>query len=105
MLLDPNEPLFVFGDLNMDLKSIKGLDLAQFLVRNGLKNFVNEHTRVCRSFYKDKKKHITSKTLIDVIICNQDKIIDNKVIGCPFSDHKFLVAALDFSQIKKKNSY
>ncbi len=51
MLLDPNEPLFVFGDLNMDLKSIKGLDLAQFLVRNGLKNFVNEQTRVCRSFY------------------------------------------------------
>jgi hypothetical protein len=42
MLLDPTEPLFIFGDLNMDLKSIKGLDLAHFLIINGLKNFVNE---------------------------------------------------------------
>jgi hypothetical protein len=37
MLLDLREPLFIFVDLNMDLKSIKGLDLAHFLMRNGLK--------------------------------------------------------------------
>jgi K+-transporting ATPase c subunit len=35
-----------------------------------------------------------------IIISNQDKVIDNKVIGCPFSDHKFLVAALDLSKSK-----
>ena len=51
MLLDPREPLFIFGDLNMDLKGTKGIDLANFLIRNDLKNFVNEHTRVCWSFF------------------------------------------------------
>ena len=100
MLLDPREQLYIFGDLNMDLKSIKGIDLTNFLIRNDLKNFVNEHTRVCRSFYKDKKKYQTSKSLIDVCISNHDKVVDVKVIGCPFSDHKFLVAALDFKKSK-----
>ena len=100
LLLDPREPLYTFGDLNMDLRSSKGNDLANFLMRNDLKNFVNEHTRVCRSYYKDKKKYQTSKSLIDVCISNQDKIIDIKVIGCPFSDHKFLVAAIDLSRTK-----
>ena len=84
----------------MDLRSSKGNDLANFLMRNDLKNFVNEHTRVCRSYYKEKKKYQTSKSLIDVCISNQDKIIDIKVIGCPFSDHKFLVAAIDLSRTK-----
>ena len=100
LLLDPREPLFIFGDLNMDLRSSKGLDLANFLLRNDLKNFVNEHTRVCRSYYKDKKKFQTSKSLIDVCISNQNKVTGVKVIGCPFSDHKFLVAALDLSRAK-----
>ena len=100
LLLDPREPLFIFGDLNMDLRSSKGIDLLNFLIRNDLKNFVNEHTRVCRSYYKEKKKFQTSKSLIDVCISNQNKVTDIKVIGCPFSDHKFLVAALDFSRAK-----
>ena len=101
LLLDPDIPLFIIGDLNMDLKSIKGFDLAQFLVRNDLKNFINEHTRVSRCFYKEKNKYQTSKTLIDVIIHNQDKVIDTNVIPCPFSDHKFIIAALEISQTKK----
>jgi hypothetical protein len=79
LLLDPREPLFIFGDLNMDLRSSKVLDLANFLLRNDLKNFVNEHTRVCRRY--DKKKFQTSKSLIDVCIANQNKVTDVKVIG------------------------
>jgi len=59
----------------MDQKSIRGADLLNFLFRNNLKNSVEQHTRVCRSYYKDRKKFQTSKTLIDVIISNQeDKI-------------------------------
>ena len=100
MLLDPSEPLFIVGDLNMDLRSTKGIDLRDFLIRNELKNFVNQHTRVCRSYYKKKKKYQTSKTLIDVIIHNQNRILETKVIGCPFSDHKFIIAALDFTSTK-----
>ena len=72
LLLDPREPLYIIGDLNMDLKSIKGSDLGNFLIRNELNNFVNQHTRICRSYYKDKKKYQTSRTLIDVIISNID---------------------------------
>ena len=64
-----------------------------------MKNFVNQHTRVCRTYYK-KKKFQTSKTLIDVIIHNQDRIIGTNVIRCPFSDHKFIIAALDFNSTK-----
>ena len=100
MLLDQREPIFIFGDLNMDLKSIKGIDLANFLIRNDLKNFVKEHTRVCRSYYKEKKKYQTSKSLLDICISNIEKVIDIKVVGCPFSDHKFLLSALDFSKTK-----
>jgi len=38
LLLDPREPLLIFGDLNMDLRSSKGFDLLNFLVCNDLKN-------------------------------------------------------------------
>ena len=41
---------------SMDLKSIKGIDLVNFLIRNEYKNLVKEHTRVWRSFCKEKKK-------------------------------------------------
>ena len=54
MLLDPCESLFIVGDLNMDLRSVKGFDLKNFLIRNELKNYVEQHTRVCRSYYKKK---------------------------------------------------
>ena len=103
MLLEPFEPQFIVGDLNMDLRnSSKSADLHAFLTNYKLKNFVTEHTRIARNFYQKKKKVVVSKTLIDVIIHNQDKIIDTKVIGCPFSDHHFLIAALDFTPVKAK---
>ena len=104
-LLDPNEPLVVVGDLNMDLKSSEGNDLKDFLINNEMKNYVNVHTRIARTFYKKKQKYVESKTLIDVILQNQDKVIDTAVFGCPFSGHSFVIAALDFSSPKKKNSY
>ena len=53
--------------------------------------------------------------MIDVIISNLDPDLDSDnnsdnqqkkivtdVIGCPFSDHKFLIAAFDFNKIKFK---
>ena len=55
-LLDPNEPLVVVGDLNMDLKSSEGNDLKDFLINNEMKNYVNVHTRIARTFYKKKTK-------------------------------------------------
>jgi hypothetical protein len=100
LLLNPYEPLFIFGDLNMDLKSSKGNDLAKFMARNELKNFVDVYTRIFRKYYKETKDYKTSKTLIDVAIHNQKKIIETAAIGCPFSDHHFVIAALDFHSPK-----
>jgi hypothetical protein len=100
LLLNPYEPLFIFGDLNMDLKSSKGNDLAKFMSRNELKNFVDVYTRIFRKYYKETKDYKTSKTLIDVAIHNQKKIIETAAIGCPFSDHHFVIAALDFHSPK-----
>ena len=79
-LLNPDEPLFIVGDLNMDLKSNKGGELKEFLVDNNLKNFVNDYTRIARTFYKDKKEYIESKTLIDVILHNNDNVKNTSVL-------------------------
>ena len=80
----------------MDLKSKKGDYLKDFLVNNELKNFVSNYTRVCTNYYKKLRGYSTTKSLIDVIIHNQDKIIETKVFGCPFSDHSFVLTSLDF---------
>ena len=70
--MDNDDPFFLIGDLNMDLKSGQGADLKDYLLANDLKNFVNDYTRVSTSFYKKQKKSSTSKTLIDVVIHNQN---------------------------------
>jgi hypothetical protein len=80
----------------MDLKSLKGNDLVKLMARNELKNFFDVYTRIFRKYYKETKDYKTSKTLIDVVIHNQNKIIETTAIGCPFSDHHFVIAALDF---------
>ena len=100
MILDPSEPLFIVGDLNMDLFSNKGNDLKDFLLNNQLKNHVEQHTRVSRNFYEKKNKYVTSKTLIDVVLHNQNRVVKTEVIGCPFSDHSFVISALDFKPPK-----
>ena len=50
----------------MDLNSSEGNDLKDFLINNEMKNYVNVHTRIARTFYKKKQKYVESKTLIDV---------------------------------------
>ena len=101
LTLDPAEPIFIIGDLNMDLRSDEGIELKNFLINNDLKNFVNTHTRIERRFYKKRQKWIVSKTLIDVVIHNQNKIIETAVIGCPFSDHCFVISSLSSLSQKK----
>ena len=51
-------------------------------------------------FTKKKNKYITSKTLIDVAIHNGESLINTKVIGCPLSDHHFVIAALESNSPK-----
>ena len=51
---------------------------------------------------KKKGAFTTSKTLIDVIIHNEDMITDVSCIGCPFSDHHFVLASIDITLEKIK---
>lgn len=43
--LDSSLPLFIIGDLNIDLKSSKGKKLLRFMTGYNLSNFVDEYTR------------------------------------------------------------
>ncbi len=97
---DPTEPLFIVGDLNMDLLSSAGDDLKEFMISNELKNGVTEPTRTQTSFYKSDNEYRTSSTLIDVILHNQDLIEKTLVIDCPFSDHSFVISSLKIEKVK-----
>ena len=57
MLIDPSEHIFIFGDLNMDLKSKKGNRLRDFLSNNELKNYVNEYPESLEVIMKKKYIH------------------------------------------------
>ena len=99
--IDQNQPIFIIGDLNMDLKSKKGCNLMDFMDNNQLTNFVDKYTRTDTRFIKKKNKYVTSKSLIDVILHNKNQIIRTQTIGCPFSDHHFVLADLSFPQAKR----
>lgn len=47
-------------------------------------------------------KSTMSSTLIDVMIHNNNLITDSKVIGCPFSDHKFNVGSIKLDHCKRE---
>ena len=90
--LDVNTPLYIIGDLNMDLLKKESI-LVDFLMLNNLLNFVTKPTRIDRN---------GKKSLIDVIISNKDLVIETEVIPCSFvdevnrlSDHCFVAAELN----------
>ena len=68
--INPDEQLFIVGDLNMDLKSNKGINLLEWINNNAFTNEVHAYTRICTSFYEKTQSFKTSKTLIDVLIQN-----------------------------------
>jgi hypothetical protein len=90
-----NEPLFILGDLNMNIFkkdnfSNINIELSDFINNNILRNYVNKPTRIA-TIEKNGIKEQT-ETLIDVIVHNEDLISDCDVIDCPYSDHCFVVA-------------
>ena len=80
----------------MDLLSAKGDHLKEFMSLMNLTNNVDEPTRI--AFYKNKvnKTVRTTKTNIDNVITNGDYVKSTQVLGCPFSDHMFVIAKLNF---------
>lgn len=59
--MDNDDPFFLIGDLNMDLKSKVGDDLKNYLLDNDLINYVNDFTRICTSYYTKKKSQQLQK--------------------------------------------
>ena len=98
--LDRSLPLFIIGDLNIDLKSSKGQKLLQFMKSNDLSNFVDDYTRVASKYNNNINEFTISRSLIDVIIHNKNIISKTKVVPCPFSDHCFVIAELTLQRAK-----
>jgi len=81
-----NSKLFILGDLNHNLLNTNGTNLISLLSTYGFTNHVSNPTRIT-------KKH---QSLIDVFFSNHsDFIHSTEVIGCPFSDHSFVLTALN----------
>ena len=104
---DLSKPLFIVGDLNVDLlkqsdKYIndKGILLQEFLSNYNLKNAVAKATRIASYKNKINGEIRTSTSLIDVLLYNSDLIQKTSIIGCPFSDHHFVLASIKLKPTK-----
>jgi hypothetical protein len=100
--LDLNEPIFIVGDLNLDILqnytngyvTEKGLLLREFMDNYNLKCPILYPTRVADYHNKISGITRTSRSLIDVILHNQDLIDEIIMLDCPFSDHKMLLSSI-----------
>jgi hypothetical protein len=97
---DTNEPIIIVGDFNINQAKTTGQCLNEFLENNGLKTVVASPTRLCVNKYKVNGSEADSSTLIDHLIVNEEQSIVCEVIGCPFSDHKFVLGAIEFDYVK-----
>ena len=97
-------PLFVIGDLNIDLKSAKGQDFIRYMQNYDLHNHVKEYTRMASRYIKEKDTYSLSKSLIDVIFHNNSFINNTLVVPCPFSDHCFVLADLSLPSVLETKS-
>ena len=106
-LINLNKDLFIVGDLNMDLfeENIKNSNLIDFMFNNNFNQAVTDPTRICTKYYTSSNQLMVSKTLIDVIIHNNDLIENVYNILCPFSDHMFIIANLKLRSLSKQNSF
>ena len=97
-LFNLNDPIFIIGDLNMNLSNneLNNTNFSDFLFTSQLVNYITEPTRTVTKYYENSNSFHTSDSLIDVIIHNSDLFLSTKVTECPFSDHKFVSAKIAF---------
>ena len=88
--INSDEPLFLIGDMNMDLLTSKGSALASFIANNSLKNFTTDATRIATRHMQQQNRLVESRTLIDVVLHNGSLVNASQVFACPFSDHSFV---------------
>ena len=89
-----NESIFIIGDLNMDLLSIHGKLLKEFISRFSFSNLSSEPTRTASRIHKATNSTSISSTLLDVVLHNNSFISQSIVIPCSFSDHSMLISNL-----------
>ncbi len=81
----------LIGDLNMDLLSNNSTKLSILLENFNFKSFQNKPTHIMKS----------SQTCIDVVFSNNSELISSThVTNCPFSDHEFVLVALNLKPVK-----
>lgn len=80
-------PTFIVGDLNQDLLvESHGDKLLDLMLDYNFKTSLTEPTHFQNG----------SSSLIDVVFCNDSNLVlETKVISCPFSNHKFVLAVLN----------
>jgi len=103
--IDSNEPIFLLGDLNMDLINNNNENLIEFISHYELKNYVTKPTRTLLKYYQHTKQNRLSSTLIDVVIHNHNLIDFVDVLDCSFSDHDFVAAKLKFDKEALSDSF
>ncbi|RNA06272.1 hypothetical protein BpHYR1_011153, partial [Brachionus plicatilis] len=86
----------------MNLLNETNKNLKDFIISNGLVNYVTETTRTMTKFYQNACESKTTSTLIDVVLHNGTLVKDCKVFKCSFSDHDLISIKLTFPP-KKKN--
>ena len=99
--IDPEEPLVILGDLNMNqLENNQNKTLSRFLSNNNFTNWIKTPTRVVTKLYTAQNNLKTASSSLDVIISNLDFVKHTSTIDCPFSDHKFIFGSLDITKLK-----
>ncbi|CAF0807126.1 unnamed protein product [Brachionus calyciflorus] len=88
---------FIVGDLNSDYNNKKHL-IKQFVEHNDLVKFVSKPTKISTKYNKKSNTTKRSSTLIDILLRNGDLVDSTDTIDCPFSDHHFLIAKLNFKK-------
>ena len=79
--------------------------LSEFLLNNNLSQHVKEPTRIIGKFYEKSNKTEFSKSILDVVIHNRDLISATSVIGCPFSDHRFVSTTINIKTQKQTKKH
>ena len=100
-----NDPLFIIGDLNMDLlpSNSNSNPLKDFITFNKFQNVIKEPTRERTRFFKASGDETSSSTLIDILIHNKELVSATEVVPCPYSDHKFIIATIKTEKDKPES--
>ena len=100
LTINPNDPLVILGDLNLDALNDNNTELNNFLLQNNFTNWIKTPTRIASKHYVHNNSIKISISSLDVLITNDQIVKHAGTIDCPFSDHKFIFGSLKFDKLK-----